>query len=186
MLNIELQDNMSGVNPMLLMLTIDSQVFNYGDFDYSEPVLTFDCAANGLNFEPGDSVSVQLSACDSPTPPESLYCAPNCELSEWFFYVFEEFDCDAVPIPFTPDEPNNNYVQFEYPGLAIEAATIHIFNVRNVEVAKIEVPGSGDARNQARWFGEDDKGNPQKQGVYLYVIEVDDEIVCNGSIVLAR
>ena len=135
-----------------------------------------------MTFTPGDSVIVQLTACDSPTPPDSLYCEPNCDIYRWSFFVGAEYDCDAVPIPFTPGEASNNYVQFEYPGLGLEQGTIRIFNVRNVPVREI----SAMTRDEARWYGRDDGGTDQKQGLYLYIIEVDGEIVCNGSIVLAR
>jgi hypothetical protein len=36
------------------------------------------------------------------------------------------------------------------------------------------------------WNGNDDDGNLLPQGLYLYIIKLDDEIVCNGTITLIR
>ncbi len=179
-LSFEIDDNLSGVDPSFLLLTVNGEAFPSAELDFTDPWLNF--PTDGMDFIPGDSVIVQLTACDSPTPPESLYCSPNCDLFRWSFYIAPEFECDAVPIPFTPGEASNNYVQFEFPGLGLEEGTIKIFNVRNVPVREI----TANTREEARWFGRDDGGTDQKQGLYLYIIEVDGEIVCNGSIVLAR
>ncbi|MFP4459706.1 MAG: hypothetical protein ACLFSQ_08985 [Candidatus Zixiibacteriota bacterium] len=184
-----LDDNMTGVDPASLRLTIDGNLFEGSEVPYSgtSPNIIFPTGDNDLEFTAGDSVHIVLEACDSPvTEPDSLYCPANCSSFEWFFYVYLDYDCDAVPIPFTPDASNNNYVQFEYPGMTTDDGTIYIFNVRNVPVAEIDVTGANGARENARWHGNDNGGNPQKQGLYLYVIEVDGEIVCNGTITLAR
>ena len=181
-LSFEISDNMSGVDPSLLMLTINGESFLSGELEFNDPWLDFDTESHGLSFIPGDSVMILLTTCDSPTAPDSLYCTPNCLLHDWTFFVAAEYECDAVPIPFTPGESSNNFVQFEFPELGVTEGIIKIFNVRNVPIREIRAL----SRSEARWRGNDDGGTAQSQGLYLYTIEVDGEIVCNGSIVLAR
>ncbi|RKZ32637.1 hypothetical protein DRQ33_05555, partial [bacterium] len=79
----------------------------------------------------------------------------------------------------------NDYCQFTFPGLYYEKATINIYNMHNILVKKIEVETGLLAKENSIWDGTDSRGNPMPQGLYLYIIEVDGEIVCNGTVTIA-
>ncbi len=48
------------------------------------------------------------------------------------------------------------------------------------------VPISPEANDYARWRGLDKNNNPLPQGIYIYVIESNGEIVCEGTVIIAR
>ena len=99
----------------------------------------------------------------------------------------EEYHCTRAPNPFTPNSDGiNDYVQFEYPELFYRTADIFIYNIHNHEVKQINVPEGANAKTAARWLGDDNNGNPLPQGLYIYVIESGGEIVCEGTVVIAR
>jgi len=54
--------------------------------------------------------------------------------------------------------------------------------MQGVELRKVTV---GDAHSYT-WDGMDSKGNACRPGVYLYVIKSGDEVICTGTLVLAR
>jgi len=47
------------------------------------------------------------------------------------------------------------------------------------------VSGFDDVASR-RWDGTDPQGSPLAPGLYIYVIIVDGEVVCSGTVVLAR
>jgi len=95
--------------------------------------------------------------------------------------------CERVPNPFTPNGDGiNDYAQFLFYGLEIRTATIYIYNIHGHEVKQINVPEGANAKASAQWDGKDNNRNPLPQGVYLYVIENGGEIVCEGTVCIAR
>ena len=62
---------------------------------------------------------------------------------------------------------------------------IYLYDVHNVLVNTINVPSGGNSIIKAVWDGTDMDGNLVSSGVYLYVIEVDGEIVCTGTVTVA-
>ncbi|MCD6418019.1 gliding motility-associated C-terminal domain-containing protein [bacterium] len=95
--------------------------------------------------------------------------------------------CSRAPNPFTPNGDGvNDYCQFTFDGLGSESAVLRIFDIHSHEVRRIEVPAGLSAKQHARWDGRDDNGNPLPEGIYLYTIEVFGEVVCDGSVVIAR
>ncbi len=58
--------------------------------------------------------------------------------------------------------------------------------MHNILVNKIDVLRGDGAKISARWFGKNMTGKYLPQGIYLYVIEVDGEIVCEGTVTIAR
>ena len=101
--------------------------------------------------------------------------------------MIESEHCTRYPNPFTPGEASNKEVVFEYPGLGEKPATIFIYNVQNILVREINIPVSYSAsKEKARWDGKDNYGKPMRQGLYLYVVESEGQIICSGSVVLAR
>jgi len=53
-------------------------------------------------------------------------------------------------------------------------------------VKRISVPTGGAAKVAARWDGTDEDGNPLPPGLYVYIITVRGELVCEGTVTLAR
>ncbi|MCD6418021.1 gliding motility-associated C-terminal domain-containing protein [bacterium] len=95
--------------------------------------------------------------------------------------------CSRAPNPFTPNGDGvNDYCQFTFDGLGSESAVLRIFDIHSHEVRRIEVPAGLSAKQHARWDGRDNNGNPLPEGIYLYTIEVFGEVVCDGSVVIAR
>jgi len=99
----------------------------------------------------------------------------------------KDYECTVVPNPFTPNgDKINDYCQFSFSGIMFHSGRIMIYDVHSVPVCKIDVPLGWGAKTAARWDGTDSSGEPAPQGLYLYVIESDGEVVCEGTVTLAR
>jgi len=95
--------------------------------------------------------------------------------------------CERFPNPITPNfDAINDFAQFEFDGIFVKPAQIHIFDIRGHEIRTIDVPAGLSAKQHARWDGTDDGGNPIPEGVYIYTIEVAGEVVCEGTVTVAR
>jgi len=95
--------------------------------------------------------------------------------------------CERFPNPITPNfDAINDFAQFEFDGIFVKPARIHIFDIHGHEIQTIDVPAGLSAKQHARWDGTDDGGNPVPEGVYIYTIEVAGEIVCEGTVTVAR
>ena len=184
-------DNLAGINPSTIMLyvngipySVDGSVLTWTSSDNMSGTLVFRTDLSGLIFPPGDTVWVKLDACDEPD-----YCDPNCATSTWWFTVEPEVGCNIHPNPFTPNGDNRNEITvFDYPNMYSEQAKLHIFNMRNVEVFSEDI-GPIDEYSQfdiRSWDGRDNNGNLLPPGLYLYVIVKGGEVVCNGTVLLAR
>ena len=94
--------------------------------------------------------------------------------------------CKSFPNPITPNfDAINDFAQFEFDGIFVKPALIHIFDIHGHEVRTIDVPAGLSAKQHARWDGTDDGGNPVPEGVYIYTIEVAGEVVCEGTVTVA-
>jgi len=135
-------------------------------------------------FAPGDTVEINISACDIPD-----YCGPNCFDILFTFPTVPVSGCMAKPNPFTPDgNLINDVAVFDYPNMYADEAEVTIFNLygREVFAGKIgPVSDISDWQNRT-WNGSDNNGVPLRQGIYIYVITIGDELVCDGTIVIAR
>ena len=119
------------------------------------------------------------AACDVPG-----YELAPCAIPE---YPDDYYNCFRAPNPFTPNcDGFNDYCQFEFDGMGESEGTISIFNLHGHEVRQIDVPEGANAKASAQWDGKDNNRNPLPQGVYLYVIENGGEIVCEGTVCIAR
>ena len=135
-------------------------------------------------FVPGETVFVSIDVCDSPD-----FCAPNCSQLDFTFITVPEAACYVHPNPFTPDGNNiNDFTVFDYPSMFAKEATIKIFNLRGIEVFSKNIGPIDDYSEQGRrqWDGTDGNGKKLPDGIYMYIIIVDGEVVCNGTVVLAR
>ena len=95
--------------------------------------------------------------------------------------------CERFPNPITPNfDDINDFAQFEFDGIFVKPARIHIFDIHGHGIRTIDVPAGLSAKQHARWDGMDDGGNPVPEGVYIYTIEVAGEVVCEGTVTVAR
>jgi len=181
-IEINLIDQLSGVNLDSLKLYVLGRNFYWDDLDISGSHITLHSREKGLLFSPGDSINVDLFCCDSPDT-----CGPNCILYNWIFFIAPPSECQRMPNPFSPNYDNiNDYVYFTFPNIFFEEATIYIYNLHNIKINEIHVPSGEIAKECARWSGLDTDGNPMPQGLYIYLIETSGEIVCEGTVTIAR
>ena len=95
--------------------------------------------------------------------------------------------CSRMPNPFTPNNDGiNDYCYFSFPQIIYKSAEIYIYDIHNLMVRKIKVPAGGYAFNYSVWDGTDTEGKPVPQGIYFYIIVVDGEVICNGTVTVAR
>ena len=137
-----------------------------------------------VQFAPGETISVRISVCDSPD-----FCGPNCSQLDFTFITVPEAACYIHPNPFTPDGDNiNDFAVFDYPSMFAKTAVLKIYNLRGIEVFSQNIGPVDDfsQQMQRQWNGVDNNGNPVSNGIYMYVILVNGEVVCNGTVVVAR
>ncbi|MBN2542399.1 hypothetical protein JXI42_05990, partial [bacterium] len=64
---------------------------------------------------------------------------------------------------------------------------VSIYNLDNTLVREVR---NGDVEFSSKgtitWDGKDSEGNAVNNGVYIYIIEADGRIVCNGTVYVAR
>ena len=189
-IHLFIQDTISGLNVSGIELELNGEEYDFGDLspvpnaDSSGFVLTFEPASFGVEFGFGDTIRFTLSGFDTPD-----YCAPNDTSSSWWFWVEPQVSCLVFPNPFTPNgDGYNEMAVFNYPFMFSEEAHISVYTVRNLLVWEKDVPpltDFGDYLSRA-WNGCDLSGKPLPEGLYIYVVQVNDEVVCNGTVVIAR
>jgi len=104
-----------------------------------------------------------------------------------FLTVSSCYECEQMPNPFTPNNDQvNDVVNFHFPQLGFEHARIQIFNLHGKHIRTIDVPKGSMAVKYSRWDGTDEDGNPLPPGLYVYIITVRGELVCEGTVTLAR
>lgn len=150
---------------------------------WSDPNFSFSSAATGIAFDDGEWVTVRLLVRD--LPPATSSCAGNL-LDTTYTFQLAETPCERGPNPITPgiQDGKNDRVVFQFPNMrkANIDVQILIYDLRNNMVADITETEAGEWR----WNGSDTAGESVPQGTYIYLIRVDDETVCNGTISVAR
>ncbi|RKZ34173.1 hypothetical protein DRQ33_02735 [bacterium] len=168
-------------------LTDDTLTYPSGPLDWSSGQLSISFEELDISLADAETIWIDLHTCDCV---DSEFCGANCADYSWSFWYPYEVGCDRYPNPFTPnDDTHNDFAQFSFPDMGVKTGIVYIFNVYNSLVKEIEVPaglGVSDLRETARWDGTDANGNKVPQGLYIYVIEVDGEIVCEGTVTVAR
>ncbi len=172
-----LQDTGAGLDYSSISVTEDDSAISYS--------LTADTISinGGEEIRPGDTVTICISVSDANT-----ICPPNDTMQCWIISRCPNtYGCARMPNPFTPNyDMVNDYVQFTFPDMEFQMGIINIYDLHNVLMRKIDVPIGEGAKELARWNGKDKSGKNLPQGLYLYTIEVNGEIVCNGTVTIAR
>ncbi len=192
-ITIELEDPVfsipeaaSGVNHNLTVVTIqaggEEQVLSYGDPALQFDGTTYTISTDDLDiaFMDNQEIIVFVETCDL----SGCVSGPNCANIQFNFGTGES-PCYLEPNPITPNGDGiNDFAELRYPNMrdASKDRAIHIFDQQSNKVREITSP-EGAAWI---WNGRDDDGMPMGQGTYLYVVIVDDEVECDGTITVLR
>ena len=185
----EIYDALSGVNLDSIRFELNGRQFSpaqliFTPVSHNRFIVLFDPTALGLEFSEGDTLTFTLYSCDSPD-----YCPPNCSSISGHFMIEPTVSCLVFPNPFSPNgDGYNDVAVFNYQFMFSETAKIRVFNLRGVLVWEKDVEPlrsihDYDARS---WDGQDLKGNPLPEGLYPFTIEVKGQLVCQGTVTLAR
>ncbi|MCD6531856.1 gliding motility-associated C-terminal domain-containing protein, partial [bacterium] len=194
MVDISITDNVAGVAPESLVVIITTgtgtDTLHYPDgmaWDDATGGLLIDFNSLGISLADGETAYVEVHTCDSI---DSEFCGSNCADYSWMFWYPYTVGCDRRPNPFTPNsDGKNEYAQFTFPDMGVKEGTIYIYDVHNVLVKQIDVPAGlsvSETLERTRWDGTDSNGDRVPQGVYLYVIISEGEVVCEGTVTVAR
>ncbi|RKZ29898.1 hypothetical protein DRQ36_07275 [bacterium] len=194
------KDNGSGIDESSFELIIDEHgnhhIYDYSDLEWNivntgpageirEVNVTYRPLSHGVEYTSGDTVRVHVYLCDDPDT-----CGPNCNEDSMEFMIEPDVECLVFPNPFTPNGDMINEVAiFNYPFMFSEKAELVIYTVRNVEVFRREIDmTSSDIVEYAPrcWNGKYNDGTQAPEGLYIYLIIKNGEIICNGTVVLAR
>ncbi len=148
---------------------------------HTENLFGFNTADASLSFLDNEVVTVRVRAADAV---DTAYCGPNVLDTTWTF-VMSETPCYRGTNPITPNgDTYNDYTYFKFPNMrsARTEKKIYIYDRYNHLVRTIE----GAEGGRWIWDGTDDNGDVVPQGVYIYLVVVDGEVVCNGTISVAR
>ncbi len=150
---------------------------------WADPTFSFSSAATEIAFNDGEWVTVRLLVRD--LPPATSSCPGNL-LDTTYTFQLAETPCERGPNPITPGlrDDKNDEVVFQFPNMRKSDIDVHIliYDLRNNMVADITDQLGGEWR----WRGTDTAGESVPQGTYIYLVRVDDETVCNGTISVAR
>jgi len=193
--SVELHDTPAGINISDFFFTVDGQPFyldeGYVAFDGNSTHGTANLSGgySELGVIPGDTMILCIDIEDLVSGSEDgcVLCGPNDTIFCCSYFYFPPTGCNALPNPFTPnDDGFNDYAQFTYPDMFRENGDIYIFNLHSVELKHLQIEPGRNCKIASRWDGTDKNNRSLSNGVYIYVIEVNGEIVCEGTITIAR
>ena len=191
-INIGVTDNVAGVAVESLSVRVSARNGNVDttvtvdgvNVEWIDSTVIVHCEQLGIEFASGETVDVVINTQDLVSTD---YCGPNRAIYRFWFYYPMVYSCASYPNPFTPNYDNiNDYCQFTYPGLGEKDADIYIFTLDEHLVAEVHVPASDRAKEEARWNGNGKDGKPLPVGLYVYIIVVDGEVICEGTVTIAR
>jgi len=191
-IDIGVTDNVAGVAVESLSVRVSARNGNVdttvavdgASVEWIDSTVIVHCEQLGIEFASGETVDVVINTQDLVSTD---YCGPNRAIYRFWFYYPMVYSCASYPNPFTPNYDNiNDYCQFTYPGLGEKDADIYIFTLDEHLVAEVHVPASDRAKEEARWNGNGKDGKPLPVGLYVYIIVVDGEVICEGTVTIAR
>ena len=179
-----LSDTLSGVNFSSLEVRISGQDFSIGDAGVSLTGnrVVISCRDAGLSFPIWDTVWVDVVSVEDYSPFD--YGMPNSLLEpfSWWFFVDRE-ECLASPNPFTPNNDGyNDVVRFSFSGSSLADCQIAIYDLKYSLVRTIKEKDGV----LWQWDGKDTAGKDVLPGIYIYIVEIGNKVVCQGTISLAR
>ncbi|MCD6595512.1 gliding motility-associated C-terminal domain-containing protein [bacterium] len=139
---------------------------------------------DGMVFPPGESVLVDISVSDTTD-----YCFDNVMDTSIYFIVEPEVGCYLHPNPFTPNNDGKNDITiFDYPNMFSETAELAIYDIRGTEVYRKNIGPVGGFEDitPREWTGIDKKNTPLPPGIYMYIILSNGEVICSGTLVIAK
>jgi len=135
-------------------------------------------------FAPGETVCARIYAEDT-----TYYCADNVQDTTYCFFVEPDFGCLVHPNPFTPTMDGiNEFAIFDYPYMLSEGADLKIYDMRNILVYERHIDAVTDPLYfiDRSWEGKDNSNQKLPEGLYIWLIVKNGEVVCNGTVVIAR
>jgi len=187
---ISVGDEISGVDSTTVTIWVNGERFEFGEFLWSQVdstqggIVRFRPESFDLIFPPGEEVCVEINLTDSTD-----YCTDNEFDTTYCFMIEPEVSCLVHPNPFTPNNDGvNEFAVFDYPYMFTENAELQIFDMRNIMVYHRDIENINDVTEffKRNWNGCDDNNQPLSEGLYIWLIVTNGEIVCNGTVVLAR
>ena len=183
-----INDNLSGVDENSILVHVFTNNDSTGVFDistcleYNSGSILLNFENCGIDFEGSDSFRIEIFASDSP---DTLLCPANFSSDEMSFWFEPQLPCSLTTNPFTPNQDGyNDLVTFIFPQIYSKGGKIEIFDLRGILAKTINVePANLDNSN---WNGKSEKKIDLPAGIYLYVVYVDGERKCKGTITLAR
>jgi len=188
-IRLNFSDNVAGIRIDSCYLEIAGVTFDFEDIiveispDNRDGTVIAYPFAEGIQFNPGDTVIIRCNLCDDPDT-----CDPNC--SEMTYrIIFEPMaTCQIYPNPFSPNSDGiNDFVVFDYPRMFVESAKLQIFDIHNRPVYTNNIGPIGDGSFDLHsWEGTDNKGKLLPQGLYIYLISNSSRILCSGTVIVVR
>lgn len=127
-----------------------------------------------------DSVTVTVIASDNV---DTSHCGPNTLSAQFTFYV-TPVQCRVTRNPITPNGDGfNDVTSFEFSNIRNTTKNIEVLIYDRIERLVRTVKRSAEG---FIWDGMDENGDPVPQGVYIYVVIVDGDAVCSGTISVAK
>ncbi|MFP4458324.1 MAG: gliding motility-associated C-terminal domain-containing protein [Candidatus Zixiibacteriota bacterium] len=190
MIQVDFYDNLAGVDVDNIEFELNDEIMDPSTYriDYDPETREGDLRYNpdwsGERFIQGDTIRFRITASDSTD-----YCADNESTFEYAFIIEPMVTCYQYPNPFTPNSDGfNDKTVFEFPFMYSEPADLKIFDRRRQLIYEDElgpVLHTSDYDSHL-WNGRDNNGNICSPGIYIYVIERDGELICEGTLTLIR
>ncbi|MBN2543684.1 VWA domain-containing protein [bacterium] len=175
-LEIIFEDEMSGLNPSSIILSI-----NTVNYDLTSPGMSligpdslfFNCSEAGVSFAIGETVNVSLLRfCDSPD-----YGYPNCADSvEWHFYIvsYAVDDQSDLPLDFELGNafpnPFNAATSISYALPERANVTLSIYDILGNRIRNLVDNTQKTGYYKVQWDGRNDNGSLCASGLYFYIV----------------
>ncbi|MBN1755343.1 gliding motility-associated C-terminal domain-containing protein [bacterium] len=184
-IRFRLADSLSGLDLSSVQIIIGDRFLRLDStgVNWNGELVTISTADANLQFADGVGITVQVIAEDMC---DASFCPRNVLDTSWQFYTGSNV-CSRSPNPITPNNDlKNDYVTFTFPNMVFKApdSEILLFSLDGNLVR--ELKEADRVSDKWVWDGNDNGGQPVKQGVYIYIIKSDDNVICNGTVTVVR